>query len=100
MPQRAQCAGLLETETWDLLSIPSCLIRLTTTTTPAPVNCTNATEAGEAEAGAEEGEEGEQLPLCNVTAPAEAEAQTRRKRFVQRRPVPRHKRELMKVRAA
>ena len=100
LPERGQCMGLLETETWDLLTIPSCLIRLTTTTTPAPINCTNATEAGDQEgAEAGEGEEVDQLPICNVTEPAEGEAetQTRRKRFVQRMPVPRQKRELMKV---
>ena len=42
----SSCLGLLETEAWDLLSIPSCLIRLTTTTTLPPPNCTlNATAA-------------------------------------------------------
>ena len=44
------CSGLLETETYDLLNIPSCLVRLTTTL--PPLNETlNGTLANETESG-------------------------------------------------
>ena len=68
------CSGLLETETYDLLSIPPCLVRLTTTLPPL-----NETLNG---------------TLANET---ESEEPARRKRLVRRQENVRRKRTLMTV---